>query len=74
MPELLTYEDYCRIPEDANRYEVINGILSMSPSPLIRHQKISGALFFYLYAWARETNAGLVLDTLPLTWSSVSTT
>ena len=23
MPGLITYEDYCLIPEDGNRYEVI---------------------------------------------------
>ena len=40
MQALLTYEDYCQIPSDENRYEVIDGALFMSPSPVERHQRI----------------------------------
>ena len=34
MPTLLTYEDYCHIPNDGNRYEVVDGVLHMSPCPI----------------------------------------
>ena len=44
MPALLTYDDYCQIPDDGNRYEVVDGVLFMSPSPVFRHQKISQKL------------------------------
>lgn len=40
-----TYEDYCRIPDDGKRYEVIRGILYMSPAPLTRHQRSLGYLY-----------------------------
>ncbi len=33
-----TYEDYARLPDDGWRYEVIKGVLYMSPSPRERHQ------------------------------------
>src|SRR5690349_11704955 len=33
-----TYEDYLRLPEDGNRYEVIRGVLYVSPAPLPEHQ------------------------------------
>jgi Uma2 family endonuclease len=38
----LTYEDYGKLPEDGNRYELANGKLElMSPSASVRHQLIS---------------------------------
>ena len=35
-----TYKDYAAIPEDGHRYEVVNGVLYMSPSPNVWHQNI----------------------------------
>ena len=32
-PGQWTYEDYARLPDDGNRYEVIKGVLYMTPSP-----------------------------------------
>ena len=61
MPAPLTYDDYCQIPDDGNRYEVIDGILYMSPSPIVRHQLISGNLHGFLWNWTRKTKAGLIL-------------
>ena len=60
MPALLTYEDYCQIPEDGNRYEVINGVLYMSPVPIPRHQRISGNLYVLLSLWIKEHKGGKV--------------
>jgi Uma2 family endonuclease len=36
-----TYEDWLKLPDDGYRYEVIDGVLYMSPPPLIRHQRNS---------------------------------
>jgi Uma2 family endonuclease len=36
-----TYEDWLKLPDDGYRYEVIDGVLYVSPPPLIRHQRIS---------------------------------
>jgi Uma2 family endonuclease len=36
-----TYEDWLKLPDDGYRYEVIDGVLYMSPPPLIRHQRSS---------------------------------
>ena len=51
-----TYEDYAAIPEDGHRYEVVNGVLYMSPSPNLGHQSIVGEIFAYLrdFAWSEE--------------------
>jgi len=35
-----TYEDYLKTPDDV-RYELIEGELIMTPSPVTRHQRIS---------------------------------
>jgi Uma2 family endonuclease len=40
-PKLLTYEDYCLLPDDGKRYELIEGELFVSPSPSTRHQLVS---------------------------------
>lgn len=36
----LTYEDYVKLPDDGNRYEIIDGELYVNPSPVPRHQDI----------------------------------
>lgn len=35
-----TYQDYQRLPEDDYRYQVINGELIMTPSPVTVHQRV----------------------------------
>ena len=57
-----TYEDYCELPDDGNRYEVIDGVLYMAPAPLTRHQKIVRALFFILWPYIRDRGLGEVFD------------
>lgn len=44
-----TYEDVCSLPEDGNRYEVIDGRLYVSPSPRSLHQILSRRIQFLLY-------------------------
>lgn len=41
----LTYDDYCLMPNDRNRYEILDGELSVTPAPGTTHQKISGHLY-----------------------------
>lgn len=38
---LMTYEDYVALPDDGNRYEVIEGELCLVPAPNRKHQKIA---------------------------------
>jgi Uma2 family endonuclease len=40
-----TYEAYAALPDDGNRYEVLNGVLYVSPSPSPRHQRRLGRIF-----------------------------
>ena len=61
MPAPLTYEDYCQIPDDENRYEVIDGVLYMSPSPIVRHQLILSNLSSLLWNWTKKAKTGVLL-------------
>lgn len=55
----LTYEDYCRAPEDV-RYELVEGSLRMTPSPSTFHQMVSQKLHLLLSEWARGQARGVV--------------
>jgi Uma2 family endonuclease len=44
----LTYADLALFPEDGLRHEIIDGEHYVTPSPTIRHQRISGRLFHLL--------------------------
>lgn len=53
----LTYADYLRLPDDGLRHEIIDGEHYVTPSPSVRHQQISGRLFYLIQ---------LHLDTHPI--------
>ncbi len=57
-----TYEDYLRLPDDGQRYEVIRGVLYVSPAPRFKHQFVSGEFSFALKTFVRENDLGLVLS------------
>ncbi|NOZ69259.1 MAG: Uma2 family endonuclease [Deferribacteres bacterium] len=54
-----TYEDYLKTPED-ERYELIEGELLMTPSPVPRHQRISRKIEFVLEKFVTENDIGEV--------------
>ncbi|HEV2854753.1 MAG TPA: Uma2 family endonuclease [Thermoanaerobaculia bacterium] len=53
-----TYEDYLRLPEDGNRYEVIRGILYVTAAPSYKHQSVVGELMLTLGHFVRERGLG----------------
>ncbi len=56
-----TYEDYLRLPDDGNRYEVIRGALYVTPAPKLKHQ-FSVSEFSLRLGWlVRENGLGRVL-------------
>ena len=57
----LTYQDYAELPEDGRRYEILDGELDVSPSPMIRHQVVIGNLFRILDDHVRSRRLGTVL-------------
>lgn len=55
-----TYADYATIPEDGHRYEIVNGVLYMAPSPSLGHQGIAGEIFAYLRNFVQMAGLGRV--------------
>ncbi|WP_193789980.1 Uma2 family endonuclease [Streptomonospora alba] len=53
-PRPLTVEDLERMPEDGNRYELVDGRLEVSPSPTSPHSLIDTRLSHVLTGWAPE--------------------
>jgi len=56
-----TYEDYLKTSDD-KQYELIDGELLMTPSPLPNHQRISRKLEFILEKFVTEINLGEIFD------------
>src|SRR5205809_5453135 len=56
----LTYADYCALPDDGLRYEIVDGLLFAEPSPRRAHQNAVGNLFVILHAHVRAHDLGEV--------------
>jgi Uma2 family endonuclease len=56
----LTYEDYCLLPNDGKRYEIIKGELFVTPSPVRRHQRALANLLYYLTDLVKKHDLGEV--------------
>ncbi|MFQ5854844.1 MAG: Uma2 family endonuclease [Anaerolineae bacterium] len=56
-----TYEDWLKLPDDGYRYEVIDGVLYMTPPPRTRHQRVSARLARRLLNFVEEHALGEVL-------------
>ena len=57
-----TYADYCRIPADGKRHEILDGRHFVNPAPSPYHQFVSGSLYAQLRARIQDTGRGLVLS------------
>jgi Uma2 family endonuclease len=55
---VLTYEDYVLLPNDRNRYEILEGELTVTPAPSTKHQTASGNLFVLLAHYIKERDLG----------------
>ncbi|HKH45223.1 MAG TPA: Uma2 family endonuclease [Thermoanaerobaculia bacterium] len=56
-----TYEDYLRLPDDGRRYEVIRGVLYVSPSPRCEHQYAALRFAMIVGTFVLEQRLGLLL-------------
>jgi len=59
-PQPMTYDDYCLLPDDGNRYQVIEGELFVSPAPRTTHQDIVFELAALLRAYVKARRLGKV--------------
>ena len=58
-----TSADLERMPDDGNRYEIIDGELYMSKQPNFYHQDVCSELHGVLWNWNSTANLGRVLST-----------
>jgi len=58
---LLTYEDYITLPNDRNRYEILEGELIVTPSPTFKHQEVSRNLLLILHYHIKKNNLGKIV-------------
>jgi Uma2 family endonuclease len=59
---VLTYDDYVELPDDGNRYEILDGELHVTPPPATRHQIASINLATILHVFVRKNRIGQVLE------------
>ena len=62
IPGVLTVRDYLKLPDDAVRYEILEGSLHVTPSPTTTHQSLSGRLQGAIYTHAVLTGQGAVFS------------
>ena len=58
----LDYDDYCAIPPDGNRYELIDGRVHVTPAPSPRHQRVSKRLQRFLEDYFEASDRGEVFN------------
>jgi len=56
----LTYDDYCLLPNNGRRYEIIDGELFVTPSPRRAHQNVVTQLSYYLVEFVKREGQGRV--------------
>jgi Uma2 family endonuclease len=54
----LTYDDFLLFPDDGRRHELIDGEHYVTPSPNIRHQRISRRLLVLIDTWLKQHPVG----------------
>lgn len=62
----MTADEYFALPDDGSRYELIDGVVVMSPSPSVAHQRVSGIIFFELKTYVDAKGLGEVLFEIDL--------
>jgi len=57
----LGYDDFWSVPDDGNRYEILDGEMFVTPPPSSRHQIVSARLHHVLSDYAERTDLGVVI-------------
>ena len=65
-----TYSDYASLPDDGQKYEVIDGEVYVTPAPTLTHQDIIGRLYRILIDYVEEHQLGRVFFDVDLLFVS----
>ena len=60
----LTYDDFLLFPDDGQRHELIDGEHYVTPSPNMKHQAVSGNLYFMIRSWLEQHPVGRIFYAL----------
>ncbi|EKU98878.1 hypothetical protein Lepto7375DRAFT_8211 [Leptolyngbya sp. PCC 7375] len=58
QPMRWTVDDLEGLPENGNRYEIIDGALHMTRAPHVDHQDVAGAIYAELRSWSKQSGLG----------------
>ena len=61
----MTADEFLQIPDDGYNYELIDGVVMMSPSPTPQHQRIAMEIAIQLGIYLRDHPVGAVLPFRP---------
>ena len=59
---MYTYRDYCKMPDDGNRYEIIDGVPYMMAAPSFQHQAVLGILHVKLFLYLQDKPCNVYLS------------
>ena len=62
MSRPFTVDDLDRMPDDGRRYELVDGVLFVSPAPAVQHQLVLGERPFRVDVMPSQLVAGLLPD------------
>jgi Uma2 family endonuclease len=57
----MTADEYLALPDDGYKYELINGVVLMSPGPSFEHQDLGGQVYLRMGAYVVANRLGKVL-------------
>lgn len=65
-----TVDDLRDLPDDGKRYEVVDGVLLVSPSPSLPHQRAVGELYVLLHRYVAGLNIEVFMAPSAITWAA----
>lgn len=66
----MSADEYLALPDDGHRYELIDGVVVMSPGPSPSHQDVRGEIEYKLRAFLRDHPVGWALADVDIVLSS----
>jgi len=64
-----TVAELQQLPDDGNRYEIIDGVLYVTPAPRLLHQSVLGEFFFLLKPYGKLVGLYVLLSPADVTFA-----